>query len=468
LHLEPESAVRHANLGNILADLKRHDEAEACYRRAIELDPNFGLAHYALATRLRLAGHMEAAVESYRKAVSLTPTQPLMWNDLGRTLRALGRFEEATAAFREALAADPDFSDAYRNLATCQQLVADERTIARLAALAARHDLSIDERVAAGFALGKVLDDAGRFDEAFTAYERTNRLYGSSRSAVGECFDASRLHSEVDEAIDRFTPAFFASVADWGSPSELPVFILGMPRSGTSLVEQIAASHSQVFGGGELRDVGDLAATLEPVFDRIWIGRNAQPRSCTGEARHAVRRLAYKHIERLRGLSRHALRVIDKMPDNVFKLHAIATLFPGARVIFCRRDPRDVCLSCYFQKFAAGQLVFSYDLVDCATRYLETHRLAEHWRQVMPLRMLDVQYETLVADLENESRRIVAFLGLEWEPACLDFHRTNRTVATASAWQVRQPLFGRAVGRWRNYEHHLAPLLDTLDAGGMP
>jgi hypothetical protein len=167
----------------------------------------------------------------------------------------------------------------------------------------------------------------------------------------------------------------------------------------------------------------------------------------------------------LAALGGNTRRVIDKLPDNIFELGVIATLFPAARVIFCRRDARDICLSCYFQKFTGAQLAFSYDLGDCAKRYLETERMMAHWRRVLPLRMHEVEYEALVADLEGESRRLIAFLGLEWEPACLEFHLTQRAVATASGWQVRQPLYDRSVGRWRNYESYLAPLLDGLRGG---
>jgi hypothetical protein len=159
-------------------------------------------------------------------------------------------------------------------------------------------------------------------------------------------------------------------------------------------------------------------------------------------------------------------RVIDKLPDNIFMLAVIATLYPAARIIFCRRDPRDIGVSCFFQKFSAGLLTFSYDLADCGRRIRETERLAAHWHRVLPLRWLDVRYESLVADLEGESRRLIEFLGLAWEPACLDFHRTIRTVQTASSWQVRQPLYHRSVGRWRHYERHLGPLLQELDHGG--
>ena len=452
----------HANLGNLLGDLKRFEEAQAWYRRAIEIDPKSAVAHYGLAGCLRSLGDLVAAAASYQKVLSLTPDQAFVWNDLGRTLRSLGRFEEAVAAFRQSLAVNPEFGEAYRNLASCQQLTADDQNSARLSALVEQQDLPIEERAAAGFAMGKVLDDADRFEEAFLAYESANRMYRDSRAAVGECFDAADLHREIDETIATFDPQYFASVVDWGSPSELPVFIVGMPRSGTSLVEQIAASHSRVFGAGELREIGNLAQQLAPVIAAIRSGSDENAGEAGAEHRITIRRLSDAHLEHLKALNGRAERIIDKMPDNVFKLGAIATLYPGARVIFCRRDPLDTCLSCYFQKFTAGQLAFSYDLADCATRYLETERLTAHWRKVLPLKWLDVEYEALVSDLEDQSRRIITFLGFDWEPACLDFHRTARTVTTASAWQVRQPLYGRAVGRWRRYQAHLAPLLDLL------
>jgi tetratricopeptide (TPR) repeat protein len=470
LQLQPDNAAVHTNLGNLFGDLKRFEEAEACYRRAIEIDAGLAVAHYGLAGCHRSLGDLVAAAEGYRKVLSLTPDQALVWNDLGRTLRSLGRFEEAVAAFRQSLAVNPEFGEAYRNLASCQQLTADEQNLARLSTLVEQPDLPIEERAAAGFAMGKALDDADRFEEAFLAYQRANCMYRDFRAAAGDRFDAAALHREIDQTIATFDSPLFASVLDWGNPSELPVFILGMPRSGTSLVEQIAASHSRVFGAGELREIGNLAQQLDPIIAAIRSGCDEDAAEAGAEHRITVRRLSDAHLEHLKALNGRAERVIDKMPDNIFKLGAIATLYPGARVIFCRRDPLDTCLSCYFQKFTAGQLGFSYDLADCAKRYLETERLTAHWRKVLPLKWLDVEYEALVSDLEDQSRRIITFLGFDWEPACLDFHRTARTVTTASAWQVRQPLYGRAVGRWRKYHAHLAPLFDLLaqeaDASG--
>jgi tetratricopeptide (TPR) repeat protein len=208
--------------------------------------------YHSRATSLRLAGDMMGAVENYKQVLALVPDSATTWNELGTALRSLGRFDEAVDCFRRALALKPDLADAYRNLALGEQLSADNSELASIAALVDATDLAIEDRSTAAFALGKALDDAGRFDEAFTTYERANSMYRAARAAAGDWFDAVALSRQVDEIIAAFTPDFFAKVAGWGIRSEVPVFIVGMPRSGTSLVEQIAASHSRVSGAGEL------------------------------------------------------------------------------------------------------------------------------------------------------------------------------------------------------------------------
>jgi hypothetical protein len=264
------------------------------------------------------------------------------------------------------------------------------------------------------------------------------------------------LAREVDGVIARSTSALFSAAVGWGSPSELPVFIVGMPRSGTSLVEQIAASHSKVYGGGERKDIAGIAEAV--------LAHNRDQPIAEWDMDFA-RRLADGQIARLQQLARTALRVTDKMPDNILYLGVIAVLFPAARVIFCRREIGDTCLSCFFQRFGEGN-AFAYDLADCARRYLEIERLAEHWRRVLPLPMLTIDYEALISNPESESRRLIEFLGLDWDPSVLDFHSAERPVYSASLWQVRQPVFSRSVGRWQHYTQHLQPLFEVLAANG--
>ncbi len=246
----------------------------------------------------------------------------------------------------------------------------------------------------------------------------------------------------------------FADTVGSGDLSDVPVFIVGMPRSGTTLVEQIASSHKLVFGGGERDDIDTILTVL---------GRDQTTGLPAEWDPASVHREAAAHVSRLRELAPSASRVIDKMPDNILWLGQIARLFPQARVVLCRRDPRDQSLSCFFQDFREEMTLWTNDLADCGFRARQIDRLVQHWRKVLPLKMLEIEYETLVSNLEAESRRLIGFLGLEWDPACLDFHKTERTVQSASYWQVRQPLYATSVGRWRHYRSHLGPLLNELN-----
>jgi tetratricopeptide (TPR) repeat protein len=452
LDLMPDRAETHRDLGWVLAKLGRFDEAVSCHRRAIALEPEDAATHYALSATLHLARDLAGSEASFRQTLALGPGLATAWHGLGTILRTSGRFAEALSCFRRALELDPDLPEVHRSLAVTGQQAGDQTQLQRLKTLLASPDRAISDRIAAGFAAGLLLDNADRCDEAFPCFAQANALYQQQRADAGERFDPEALQRQVDDLIEIGTPALFSAIASWGNPSEAPVFIVGMPRSGTSLVEQIAASHSDVFGAGERPEMNGICDTL------LAHNRNIPVEKWDASF---ARQLADRHVAHLQALGRGAVRVIDKMPDNVFVLWMIAALFPSARIILCQRELRDVCLSCYFHRFTEGHL-YSYDLADCGRRALETDRLATHWLRALPLAVLVIDYEELVADLEGESRRLIEFLGLEWEPACLDFHRTQRPVFTASAWQVRQPLYARAVGRWRRYERHLGPLLEVL------
>jgi tetratricopeptide (TPR) repeat protein len=456
LELQPDDAKLHSDLGGVLTELDRFDEAVACHQRAIALNPNDAMVHYALGWTQYWAQDLERSETSLRQALSIRPEFAHAWQFLGSVISTHGRFEEASACYRRALEIDPDLPGAHQYLAMMGQRARDEAQLERLRALLASPDRSTSDRIVAGFALGALLDNADRYDEAFPYFAAANTLVRQQRAEVGERYDPDALQREVDRLITVFTPTLFSAVAGWGNPSQVPVFIVGMPRSGTSLVEQIAASHSRVFGAGELEDVSRIAATIHAA-ERDLPADQLDP--------DLVRRLADGYVAHLQSLGAGAARVIDKMPDNIFHLGLIAVLFPAARIILCQRDARDTCLSCYFHLFA-DRGVFTYDLADCGRQFLEVDRLATHWLGELPIEMLVIDYEALVADLEGESRRLIEFLGLDWEPACLDFHKTERPVFTGSYWQVRQPLYTHSVERWRNYERHLGPLFEALAQGG--
>jgi tetratricopeptide (TPR) repeat protein len=386
------------------------------------------------------------------KGLLVAPGMAELWLHDGYCKAALGRFAEAAESYRKALALKPSIEEA--RLALIQAGFREESRVEinHLQRVLEDPDREEFQRTAAAFALGKLFDDDGDYDAAFAAFATGNRLVRSSNEIKGRGFDRAADDAHVRGLIAMFSPSVFQVTAGLGSPSELPVFVVGMPRSGTTLVEQILSSHSDVVGAGELDDVASIAA-------RLAGGRKHLP--LYEWRRSDVTREATNYVKKLGDVGVTAWRVVDKMPGNMQWLGHIAVLFPRARVIICRRDPRDVCLSCYFQHFG-DKLSWSTDLGDLAAYAQSFDRLAAHWRSALPIRMLEVQYEDLVNDLETGSRRIIDFLGLEWDPACLSFHETERTVMTASQWQVRQPLYTSSVGRWRLYRKHLGPLLDGL------
>jgi tetratricopeptide (TPR) repeat protein len=445
LLLRPDDPAILDEFGECLAESRHFDEAVACHQRALALNPDRVISLLAFGGTLRRAGDIPGSVALYRRALAIDPKHAEAWASLGHGLRAFGQFEEAVESFNRAIAIDPGMADAYRGLSLIRQQDVDPNEIQRLETIRLDPAIATVDRVAAGFALGKSLDDSDRCDEAFARYSEANALYRQTLASTGKSFNTGAFITLVDQLISRFDADFFAAHAGWGDSSEVPVFVLGMPRSGTSLIEQIAASHPLVHGAGELSDIGQIEAQL---------GHHGWDRSDAA-------RLASAHRPRLKKLGGTAIRVIDKMPDNILKLGVIGTLFPNARVIFCTRDPRDTCLSCFFQFFPHGN-PYSYDLEQTGQRHVQIDRLAAHWRATLPLRMMEANYESLVHDPEGQSRAIIDFLGLPWDPACLSFHLTDRVVQTAGAWQVRQPMYDRAVGRWRRYRQHLGPLIEGL------
>jgi tetratricopeptide (TPR) repeat protein len=376
-------------------------------------------------------------------------------NNLGNTLKYQGKMDEAIACFHQVLRIDPNYPEAYAALSHCQQISSDDTQ--GMTEQLHRTDLPIKDQIPLQFALGAIYDKSGQYEAAFARTEQANQLHKAELERSSHAFDYQTLIKRVDTLIENFPKDIFSSELR-GSSSSLPVFIVGMPRSGTTLVEQIIASHPQVFGAGELEDMEQLTKRLSKEC------RNIPYPDCMAQINKAtLGKLAAWYLDNLKRRSPDALRITDKMPDNIFHLGLITLLFPNAHIIVCQRDPRDICLSCFFQKFTHSHN-YSTDLADCGRRYLQTMRLLDHWKKVLPKPVLEIHYEKLVNDLEGETRRLLEFLVLEWSPQCLEFHNTHRDVKTASHWQVRQPLYTSSVGRWRHYEKHLQSMLDVLQS----
>ncbi len=446
--LHPRNFLAHQTLGDACRLSGQLETALACYRNTLALRPGFAAAHHGLGLVLRRAEREREAAENFRQALAAEPDWAEAWKDLGLTLAMLGELPEAEAALKRATALRPNFGEAQRHLAAIRRDTATEAESAALLACAADPGQPPAEKVELLFALGRQEDKAGRHAAAFTHFAAANALLRAQQAAAGMGFNRARLSQDIDKLTATFSPAFFATPRAPGSTSEAPVFILGMPRAGSTLFEQIAASHSQVFGAGECFGIGAAAARIGWAPSAAWTP-------------DALRAEAETYLRAQQAKAGAAARIIDKMPDNIFQLGLIAALFPQARVIFCARDPRDTILSCFFQHFSQP-LAYDTDLADCAFRLREIARLTRHWQNVLPLRHITLSYEAVLAAPEAESRRLISFLGLDWEPRCLDFHQSTRAVRSASWAQVRQPLYQSSAGRWRHYAAHLQNLVQDL------
>jgi tetratricopeptide (TPR) repeat protein len=438
--------------------LKRYDDAIAGYRRAIAIRPEHAPAHSALGNALQATGRHAEALDCYRKAFAIKPDYGDAHVNLGSALEELGRIEEAQHAFERAIAIEP------RNIRYNFALIASRRVREGDPSLAAletwqRHlgSLADDDQILFHFGLGKALSDIGRHEQSFR-----HLLSGNAIKRRNLSYHEAATLAVLDRIRTAFDAALMRGKSGMGHPSAQPIFIVGMPRSGSTLVEQVLASHPRVFGAGERSDF-DAAVKSAGIDDAAA----PFPESCALMKDAQFERLGADYLDRL-GHAAHLLgagtpeRITDKMLGNFCYVGLIHLALPNARIIHTRRDPIDTCLSCFSKLFAAEQ-PFAYDLGELGRYYRAYESLMEHWRGVVPPGVvLDVRYEELVADFELQARRIVAHCGLEWDPACLAFYKTERLVRTASVTQVRQPIYQSSVGRWRPSAGELQPLLDGL------
>jgi tetratricopeptide (TPR) repeat protein len=519
LDANPRHVAARLNLGNALLRSSRVADATAAYERVVELQPDLAEGHFNLGNALQLLGRLEDAVGAYNRALRLKPDYAKAYNNLGNTLRSLGRLEEAleaydlaisrrTAGFEAALenkalllkalgrvaeslqtteqllAFNPNSVVAWHIRAQLkkftpgdaeieameallaaqeqqvavkeQQAAAEERQVAVKEQVAAeKQPLCLEDRARLRFALGKACLDAGAAERAFAHLHEGNRL---KRSAL--TYDAESTGRWILEIARTFTPDLMARLAAAGDSTQAPVFVVGMPRSGTTLVEQILASHPEVHGAGELTLLRDLVAGISV---RAPEGPAGYPQLLARLGPRDLTSLGRGYAERLCALAPGRRRVVDKEPLNFLYCGLIHLILPNARIVHCRRNAVDTCLSCYTKPFV-GELGFAYDLRELGRYYRHYELLMAHWRALLPPeRFMEVEYEAVVENLEGEGRRLLGFCGLEWSEACLSFHQTRRHILTASATQVREPLYRTSVGRWKSYARYLEPLLCALE-----
>jgi len=486
LRLRPELAQAHFGLGSSLLKMGNLQEALQHQLEAARLDPEYAEAHLGAGTALSMMGSQMEAVEHIRTAIRLKPDFLYAYLTLAATLLTLGDPDEAESLCEQALALDPgnietislattidqhrgNIDRAHERLkplieagtrevnvalaysTICSSLDEPDAGIEFMESfLQQEHGITATGKRNLHFNLGKLYDKQKTYDKAFEHYRLGNALKNVQ-------FDSAQHSVEIDAIIALHTRKLLDSLPHASVYSERPVFVIGMPRSGTSLVEQILASHPDVFGAGELPDIIQLSNML----GSLTAPGHGYPHYLP-ELTHAhINTAAQQYLDHLADLSADEARVIDKMPGNFMFLGLIELLFPGARIIHCRRNPLDTCLSCYFQDFSRSH-PYSYDLANLGAFYRDYERLMQHWHEVIQLPIIDIQYEDMIADQETGSRRIIEFCDLPWDDRCLQFHKTQRYVATASYDQVRRPLYKSSVSRWKNYAEFIGPLRTAL------
>jgi tetratricopeptide (TPR) repeat protein len=439
-------------LGPTLLALGRLEEAAAGARHLTKIEPENPQTWITIAAVSARLLRQEEALAAYEQAARLKPREPRLLMSIGHVHKTLGRRRESEAAYKAALEVAPGLAEAYWSLADLKNYSFSDAEVATLGDLLSPGKCPSSEEAQLHFALGKALEQRQQYPDAFAHYAK-----GNARRRLDAPFDIENFERRTARIREVFTTAFFAERCGGGAPSNAPIFIVGLPRSGSTLVEQILASHSLVEGTMELPNVLNLVRE----FDDLSPARDGYPESVRAAAAAQLRTLGNRYIEETAPLRVGRPHFTDKLPNNFSHIGLIHAILPQAIVIDARRHPMDSCLSTFKQHFAEGQ-TFSYDLDDLGRYYRCYLALMDHWDAVLPGKVLHVQYEELVRDPETNIRRLLEHCGLPFEPTCLAFHQTRRSVRTASAEQVRQPIYTSGVGYWQHFARELEPLRHAL------
>ncbi|HEX3430658.1 MAG TPA: sulfotransferase [Rhizomicrobium sp.] len=444
LQLAPQLSDVLLRLAQLYTMYSRMDDASDCFERAADIKPDTIQARLYRSDARLLRGDISGAEGWAREAVALDPESSPAHGTLAGLLYAQGRFDEAAMSFEQALRLNPKEGRCWLGLADCRTYTAADNSILdRMHAILQSGDLSGFDRMAMHFASGKICDNRGDYARAMEHFDAANALRARDLN-----FDRERFEAMVDQTIRRYTRDFIVASARSGTPDTRPLFVVGMYRSGTTLVEQILSGHPEIAAGGELT---------------VWTPADIEVEPATGEFHPDRSRAAVaKYLSVLQKIGPSAARVTDKLPFNCFRLGAIHALLPNARIVHCRRDPIDTCLSIY-SNLLKSRVAFAARKADLAFCYRQYQRLMEHWRNVLPADVfLEIEYERLIADREAETRRLIAFTGLGWNDSCLRPDENKRAINTASAWQARQPMYTTSIERWRHYEPWLGELRELL------
>lgn len=450
LDRQPDYIDAWNNLGGVLLDKGKAAEAIRCYREVVRLAPEHPLAHLNLGIASQANGEPDAAFDAYGRAASLAPDAVEPHLNTGILFKELGRFDEAIKAFGRVLERQPDNVEALYSLSDCRKAGAVDQNVERMKRLFDDGAVQLPQKILLGFGLGKIFDDLKDYDTAFGYYDAANRL---KRQTLD--YEVEADVRAFDKIIETFDAEFFRKRVDYGIEDRTPIFVLGMPRSGTSLTEQILSSHPDVYGAGELLSLPRVCFSGDRLVDIRFVDN-----ACALTAAES-RAMAENYVDELKALRTGEAFVTDKLPENFIYIGMIKLLLPNARIIHCQRDGMDTCLSNFKNNFDVAAY-YAYDLTELGTYYRAYERLMAHWNTVLPGFVFNLQYEDLVAEPETNIREMLDYCGLEFDEKCLNFHENKRTVKTASEFQVRQPMYATSVQSWSGYNRHLGPLREAL------
>ena len=435
-----------------LREQDKFDEAVEYAKQAIKLKPDHFQSYMILASLLAAGARTLEAIDAYRACLELRKNNPNVYLGYGHVLKTAGRIDEGIQAYKNAIDVKHDNGEAYwslANLKTYKFSTAEKDTMQELLN---GNELDEENRVHILFSLAKYFEDNKDYEQSFSCYDEANK---TQRMRISyDPVETEVLHEQIKNT---FTQSFLEEKTNVGNPDPAPIFIVGLPRSGSTLIEQILSSHSLVDGTSELPDLSKVVMSMNR-------GRSGKgyPAGVIELEDKEFFELGTQYIESTRRVRRDAPYFTDKMPNNFPTIGLLSLILPNAKIINARRHPLDSCLGCYKQHFARGQ-TFTYDLVELGEFYLEYQALMDYWHSVLPGRILDVQYEDMVADQEKQTRRLLDYCGLDFEDACLNFHETDRPVRTASSEQVRQPIYNSSLKTWKRFEDNLGPLLEILE-----
>ena len=456
VELQPEHADYRYNLGKALLAIGENLEAIDCFEQVLAENRRNPRALGGLGRGLDALGDLAGAESAYREVIEIEPTNPRWHCELAVAYENHGDKEGALACLRQALEIEPGRTDLWPILARVKTFAADDPDIETMENLVANRRLPESDRAKIGFSLAKAYEDSGDFDNSI------EQLLAASRQKFASFDYSMETERAFFEGIRTFfSAALVSEYGDGGCRDSSPIFILGMPRSGTSLVEQILASHHDVFGAGEIKDLANVYQTLAPSTETSI--ESGFPEALRNLGAEDFARIGETYIESIRKYADASAFITNKMPHNFIYVGFIRLILPEARIIHCTRNPLDNCLSLFKTDFVQGH-PYSYDLRALGQYYRLYQELMAHWNQVLPGFIYEQNYESLVQDQEAQTRQLLEYCGLDWDPACLEFHQTRRRVNTASNLQVKRPIYRDSVDLWKRYEDSLQPLVSELDA----